>query len=175
MPRTLDRSLREAEKLEPQVWYICSDVRLMERDIDSFLALQRLGRSLEIPDVIEYWKSAPYLLNFMDEYDLKRGFVGAVEGSRTRPEVFQALSGDTGALLSRETVSAYGQLDPGNARLRTLSTKCWTWKRGDFCGCHPPGITTSPKANSLSLGLRILPNDLFSLRGRSYRKSWRQS
>jgi hypothetical protein len=99
---------------------ICPGVRVMARDIESFLALQKLGRSLEVPDVIEYWKSAPYLLNFMDEYDLKRVFVGAVSSSQVRPEVFHALSGDTGVFLSREDVSAYCQLDPGNARLRNL-------------------------------------------------------
>ena len=59
---------------------ICPGVRVIERDVKSFLALQALGRSLEVPDVIEYWKSAPYLLNFMDDYDLKRKFVGAVRG-----------------------------------------------------------------------------------------------
>jgi hypothetical protein len=99
---------------------ICPGVRVIEQDIKSFLALQGLGRSLEVPDVIEYWKSAPYLLNFMDDYDLKRKFVGAVEGAQHGEEIFQALCGDTGALLSGEDVSAYGQLDPGNARLRNL-------------------------------------------------------
>jgi hypothetical protein len=98
----------------------CPDVRVMERDIDSFLALQGLARSLDVPDVTEYWKSAPYLVNFMDEYDLKRNLVDIVEGPSVPAEVFLALSGDTGALLSREDVSAYRQLDPGNARLRNL-------------------------------------------------------
>jgi hypothetical protein len=98
----------------------CPDVRVIERDIDSFLALQSLTRSLNVPDVTEYWKSAPYLVNFMDEYDLKRDLVKLVESPRVPTEVLQALSGDTGALLSREDVAAYRELDPGNARLRNL-------------------------------------------------------
>jgi hypothetical protein len=56
----------------------------------------------------------------MDEYDLKRDFVDMVEGHRVSAEVLHALSGETGVLLSREDVSAYRQLDPGNARLRNL-------------------------------------------------------
>jgi hypothetical protein len=98
----------------------CPDVRVMERDIDSFLALQGLARSLEVPDVTEYWKSAPYLLNFMDEYDLKRDLVDIVGGPSVPADILQALSGGTGALLSREDVLAYRELDPGNARLRNL-------------------------------------------------------
>lgn len=98
----------------------CPGVQVIERDIDSFLALQGLARSLDVGDVTEYWKSAPYLVNFMDEYDLKRDFVDAVQGPTVPVAVVQALAGDTGTLLSREDVSAYRQLDPGNARLRGL-------------------------------------------------------
>ncbi len=32
--------------------------------------------------VVEYWKSAPYLLNFMDDYALKRRFRREVERGR---------------------------------------------------------------------------------------------
>ncbi len=136
---------------------ICPGVRVMERDINSFLALQRLGRSLEVTDVIEYWKSAPYLLNFMDEYDLKREFVDAVEGTRARPEVFQALSGNEGALLSKEDVSAYGQLDPGNARLRNLvndmlDSEAWRlmWMPSSWHYYQPEGEFAQPRAQSFT-------------------------
>jgi len=98
----------------------CSDVCVKERDIESFLALQKLARSLEVSDVTEYWKSAPYLINFMDEYDLKRNLVDMIAGPGISTGTFEALSGDTGTLLSKEDVSAYRALDPGNARLRNL-------------------------------------------------------
>lgn len=98
----------------------CSDVRVMERDLESFLALQKLARSLEVSDVTEYWKSAPYLVNFMDEYDLKRNLVEMVVRLGISAGTVEALSGDTGTLLSREDVSAYRALDPANARLRNL-------------------------------------------------------
>ena len=98
----------------------CPDVLVTERDIDAFLALQGLARSLGVPDVTEYWKSAPYLVNFMDEYDLKRKFVDRVELGTEPTEALRLLSGDTGTLLSSDDVSAYRQLDPGNARIRNL-------------------------------------------------------
>jgi hypothetical protein len=98
----------------------CGDVRVIERDIDAFLALQALARALDVTDVTEYWKSAPYLVNFMDEYDLKRDFIDVVEGKADCVDVVKALAGNSSTLLSSEDVSAYCQLDPGNARLRNL-------------------------------------------------------
>jgi hypothetical protein len=56
----------------------------------------------------------------MDDYDLKRALVDRLEGQGAAPETCQALRADGGAVLSREDVSAYRQLDPGNARLRSL-------------------------------------------------------
>ena len=109
----------------------CPNVLVMSRDIDSFLALQKLARSLDVPDVMEYWKSAPYLLNFMDEYDLKRDLVNKVEGPSVPAESFRALSGSTSLLLSKDDVSAYCELDPGNARLRNLIHEmldCEAWR-----------------------------------------------
>ena len=98
----------------------CADVRVVERDVSSFLTIQALARALDVPDVTEFWKSAPYLVNFMDEYDLKRHFVARVEGTGASRDVFDALARDAGSLLSTEEISAYRQLDPGNARLRHL-------------------------------------------------------
>jgi hypothetical protein len=135
----------------------CPDVRVMERDIDSFLALQGLARSLDVPDVTEYWKSAPYLVNFMDEYDLKRNLVDVVEGPSAPAEVLQALSGDRGALLSREDVSAYRELDPGNARLRNLvhdmlDSEAWRllWMPPSWRYYEPEGEFAQPAAQTLT-------------------------
>lgn len=41
-------------------------------DLRQAMAVSGVARALEAPDVIEYWKSAPYLLNFMRDYALKR-------------------------------------------------------------------------------------------------------
>src|SRR5690606_4089428 len=35
-------------------------------DLQGFTALQQLGRELDVPIGIEYWKSIPYFANFMD-------------------------------------------------------------------------------------------------------------
>jgi hypothetical protein len=110
---------------------ICPGMQVNEQDIVSFLALQKLARSLGVSDMTEYWKSAPYLVNFMDEYDIKRKLVDIIESSRIPEEVIQTLSIDQGTLFSKNDVSAYCELDPGNARLRNLVSDmldCGAWK-----------------------------------------------
>ncbi len=74
---------------------------------------------------------------------------------RFRPDVLQALSGDTGALLSRDDVSAYRQLDPGNARLRNLvhdmlDSEAWRllWMPPSWRYYEPEGEFALPAARS---------------------------
>lgn len=93
--------------------------RLEARDLSAYVALQRVARNLHHPDVLEYWKSAPYLLNFMDSYKLKQDFrdaasSGAVSGLEA------SLPPNSGALLSWKEIARYSEIDPGNARMRQL-------------------------------------------------------
>lgn len=93
------------------------------RDIESWLALQKVARELyereelKQKDTLEYWKSAPYCLNFMDNYQLKQAFHDNVSA----PEMKECLSGAPGALLPWSRVRRYQKVDPGNARLRALA------------------------------------------------------
>lgn len=90
-------------------------------DVASFLRLQRVARAVGHSDVIEYWKSAPYLLNFMDDYQLKEEFVAATTSATLRPDLKQALDDSEALWLSSADVDAYRRIDPANARLRALS------------------------------------------------------
>ena len=71
---------------------------------------------MEQGDVVEYWKSAPYLFNFMDNYALKQAFKDAPEKDkmvgfvREFPETF----------LDLERARAYQPVEPANPRLREL-------------------------------------------------------
>ena len=55
-----------------------SPMELRADDASAYCAFQRIGRKLDLPDVIEFWKSAPFLLNFMDSYKLKEKFVDSL-------------------------------------------------------------------------------------------------
>jgi muconolactone delta-isomerase len=93
-----------------------ADAPLHAVDVRAFLGAQRVADVAEQGDVVEYWKSAPYLFNFMDNYALKRAFQDAPEKDkmvrlvREFPETF----------LDRESARAYQPLEPANARLREL-------------------------------------------------------
>ena len=54
-------------------------VELQQSDVRQYLALQNLASLLEHGDMLEYWKSAPYLMNFMEHYDVKRKLEEAIE------------------------------------------------------------------------------------------------
>lgn len=91
------------------------ETTLAREDVEAYLNLQAVARELDHPDTIEFWKSSPYLLNFMEGYGLKRAFTRAVSenGARSLPE--------TGAgFLPWSGMERYRRLDPGNARLRQL-------------------------------------------------------
>lgn len=97
----------------------CPGMALDETDIEHYLALQHIAATLEHGDMLEYWKSAPYLLNFMEHYDVKRKLDDAmtVQADSTLAKQFRRL-GD--GLLSKQAIEAYSKIDPGNARLRSL-------------------------------------------------------
>lgn len=88
-------------------------LQLDARDIHGFVALDSLARHLRVGDVLEYWKSAPYLLNFMEQYKLANAVTAAEEAGERLPV-------DASSLLPWGDVEAYRRVDPGNARLRSL-------------------------------------------------------
>ncbi|HEY1778066.1 MAG TPA: helicase-related protein [Solirubrobacteraceae bacterium] len=92
---------------------------LMASDVRGYLALQNVARLLKEPDVIEYWKSAPYLLNFMDGYRFKTKLEDAAESPVLSREVATAISRHAQNLSWRD-VERYGDIDPGNPRMRVL-------------------------------------------------------
>ncbi len=98
---------------------IASSARLEESDVRQYLSSSRVATALDHGEIVEYWKSAPYLLNFMDEYELKKSFRAAV-GSGGTPELYHALSQPAAGLLPWDDVLAYRKIDPANSRLRAL-------------------------------------------------------
>ena len=96
-------------------------VTLEAADVDGFLGLQKVARTLGQPDTFEYWKSAPYLLSFMDEYKLKQEFLSqAVKGTTALP-LAQTLARHPGLLIESNDVDAYRRIDPANGRMRALA------------------------------------------------------
>jgi hypothetical protein len=84
--------------------------------VRGYLGAQRIAEQIEQGDVVEYWKSAPYLFNFMDSYALKQAFV-AEAGTR---EMVRFVREFPEAFLNLERARTYQSMEPGNPRLRGL-------------------------------------------------------
>lgn len=92
--------------------------KLKPRDLIAYCGLQNVAECLSSRDSLEYWKSSPYPLNFMDKYELKNAFEKAC--SYNDGEICSHLSEAEGLLLPWDDIEAYREIDPGNARLRSL-------------------------------------------------------
>ncbi len=97
-------------------------VTLTKRDVCDFVHLQGIADLLEQPNVVEFWKSAPYLLNFMEEYRLKKELVKRLDDPRKSRELSDRLACSDELLLEPSRLKAYGGIDPANPRLRALLT-----------------------------------------------------
>ena len=111
-------------------------VSVASEDLRSYLRLGDLARFVGHHDPTEYWKSAPYLINFMERYKLKQ----AIERAAAAGQFVKGERLDPGpGLLSWEDVERYQPVDPQNGRLR--------WLINDLEGCRafellwvPPSI-----------------------------------
>ncbi|MFC7527593.1 helicase-related protein [Actinoplanes sp. GCM10030250] len=87
-------------------------------DIRSFVAMKRLGTELGAPVNLDYWKSAPYFLNFVEGYQLGHRLHDALQNGpsdRVRDILASA------RLLDPDVIVGYGLVDLGNSKLRKLA------------------------------------------------------
>lgn len=97
-------------------------------DVQSWLEIARLHRVLREHDLLaspaavsEFWKSAPWLAQFMDQYAFKKAIANAARlGSRAHPDVIEALR-TARKQLNWNAFQHYKPLAPPNGRLRSLA------------------------------------------------------
>ncbi len=90
-------------------------------DLRQYLVVQRVAEALEQHDVTELWKSAPYLLNFLDGYKLRQRFDADCRSPERATALAELLRDADGLLLDRDRMSRYEAIDPGGPRLRELA------------------------------------------------------
>lgn len=101
---------------------------LTAQDLRAFALFDGVAQQLQTGDTVEYWKSAPYLLNLMEKsgYKIKREFINQLDAQNSKLlPLFQA---GQSTLLDWTAIQAYQTIDSGNAKLRTLMAQ--TVKRG---------------------------------------------
>lgn len=103
-----DFSARDAEAMQ-----------LEQADVEGFVAIDRLARAIDAPDNVEYWKSAPYLPNFLDHYKFGGLLDVALEEDGGPSRIGRAIDGH--GLLDFDAIERYAAIDPENAKLRLLT------------------------------------------------------
>jgi hypothetical protein len=96
-----------------------AEVTIEETDIDQYLAVSAVAKLLGHGNIVEYWKSAPYLLNFMDDYQLKQDLKDSIDNGQVS-EIARTLRESSSGLLKWKDVLTYQRVDAANARLRFL-------------------------------------------------------
>ncbi len=91
---------------------------LKPNDLRQAKLADQLSQAARAPDVIEYWKSSPYLLSYMRNYKLRERLDQAV-ADRSK-DVLTALTESVDATLMHDRLDAYEVIDPANPRLRSL-------------------------------------------------------
>ncbi len=98
-------------------------------DLESYVSLRRVLESSIGGDAMEYWKSAPYMLNFMEGYRFKQRIGERIESAT--PELADAMASSRSLLLDWKDIRDYRKIDPTNARLRALladTVDAGTWR-----------------------------------------------
>ncbi|QSB16831.1 hypothetical protein JQS43_11400 [Natronosporangium hydrolyticum] len=87
-------------------------------DVRGYAAIRQIAAVVGAPMTVEYWKSAPYFLNFLDGYQLGDKVRAALDG-QPHPELPPLLA--SAQLLDAEAISHREPVDLGNSRLRQLA------------------------------------------------------
>lgn len=93
-------------------------VPLIEDDLFQARFIDSVSQEVDSTDMVEYWKSSPYLLNFMKDYDLKKKL--QQWANKPSDDLINTLNNGHGYLLSRWQFERYKPIHPANARLRGL-------------------------------------------------------
>ena len=99
-------------------------------DIRQAQVIDRVAATVKAHDPIEYWKSAPYLLNVMRRYRLKDHFMDLCQDPPV--DLATAVRDSEAWLLKQDAVEQYGRITPANPRLRqllddTVERDQWKW------------------------------------------------
>jgi hypothetical protein len=101
---------------------------LTPNDINSYVSLQKISDKLNVDYIMQYWKSAPYLFNFMDEYQSKRTFSESLKNPKKAYEALKDLSDE---FLNMKKIADYDEIRICNTQMRTLLRQTIDNKDGD--------------------------------------------
>lgn len=136
---------------------VTPSVPLTAEDVATYVAYARVAEKLEHAEILEYWKSAPFLFNFMDAYQLKEAFKEAASSPTRGPVLRDVLASCPHTTLNWDDIERYERLDPANGRLRylisdVLDQGAWKylWLPASLPYYQPSGAFVSAEAMSVT-------------------------
>ena len=97
---------------------LLEEIALEPRDLHGAVLADRVALSVGAGDIIEYWKSSPYLINFLRRYEFRRKL--EVQCEDAPEELIAALSASGDHLLRRDDILSYQEISLSNPRMRSL-------------------------------------------------------
>lgn len=91
---------------------------LESQDLHEAVLADRVASSVGARDIIEYWKSSPYLINFLRRYEFRKKLEAQCE--EPSDALISALSANASRLLKKADMMRYRKLLPSNPRMRDL-------------------------------------------------------
>jgi hypothetical protein len=156
---------------------------LEPEDVSAYLALQHAvdlaatWTKLHSRATVEFWKSAPYLVNFMRGYRIKQALAAALGDRRHRKRIAASLASARTAQLDWRDVQQYRKVVAPNPRLRLLEELALAhgqWRALWVPPTLSPYTPTGPFADVQRLGAtkllvfsawRVVPNAVAALVG----------
>lgn len=99
-------------------------LELQPAELEAYLAYQSVAEKLGERDVVEYWKSAPYLMNFLEGYKLRDRLREANEDPELGPAIAAILGASASCTISQRKVKALTRVESRHSRLRALEQAC---------------------------------------------------
>ena len=95
------------------------NVDLKPQEVKAFLQAREVAEAVDAPGVMEYWKSSPYLLSFMERYKLSQRIQEA--GSTASDGSLARLIRQSNLLqINKRSLSRRSRIDGGNGRMRAF-------------------------------------------------------
>ncbi|MBD3166845.1 helicase, partial [bacterium] len=91
---------------------------LTPADLQHAAKVDAVANCVKAGEQLEYWKSAPYLINFLKYYEFRRKL--DTQLSVPSDSLRKALGSAKGHMLTKEKWEVYQSIDPANPRMRVL-------------------------------------------------------
>jgi hypothetical protein len=99
-------------------------LELWPAELDAYLTYQSIAEKLGERDVVEYWKSAPYLIHYLEGYKLRDRLREAQEDPELGPAVAKVLATAGSSMLSQRKIKSLAPVEARHSRLRAIQREC---------------------------------------------------